>query len=181
MDSNINCKMCTLMAKNIESLMEENYVEEYNDLIEKFHPLHNLMKPYLTQNQFKEHFLSTTKFTCEYLTNFCSKDSEVLITSFNKTANSICDTCLMNVEQFLNKTMNNLMEHLIWVEEHGEEIAALFKQECSIFGQELSEICFEILNQLGSMIEVYVFAEWFIIYSNIDYWPKEFCQSLSFC
>ena len=181
MDSNIYCKMCTLMAKNIESHMEENYVEEYNDLIEKFHPLHNLMKPYLNQNQFMKHFLSTTEFTCEYLTNFCSKDSEVLNASFNKTTNSICDTCLMNVEQFLNKTMNNLEEHLLWVEEHYEEIIALYKQECSIFGQELSEVCFTILNGFGSMIEFYVLAELLILYINIDNWPLEFCQSLLFC
>ena len=173
--------MCTLMAKNIESLMEENYVEEYNNLIEKFHPLRNLMKPYLNRKQFMEHFPSTTEFTCEYLTNFCSKDSEVLNASFNKTTNSICDTCLMNVEQFLNKTKNNLEEHLLYVEEHHEEIIALFKHECSIFGQYLSEICFEILNQFGFLIESYVLAELLIISINIGNWPQEFCQSLLFC
>merc|ERR1719412_2347898 len=169
MDSNMDCKICTLMAKNIESLMEENYVEEYNNIIEKFQPLRNLMKPYLNQNQFMEHFPSMTEFTCEYLTNFCSKDSEELITSFNKKTNSICDTCLMNVEQFLNKTKNNLEEHLLYVEEHRQEIIALFKHECSIFGQYLSETCFDILDDIGTFIEAYVLAELLIISINIDY------------
>ena len=173
--------MCTLMAKNIESLMEENYVEEYNNMIEKFQPLHNLMKPYLNQNQFMEHFPSTTEFTCEYLTNFCSKDSEALITSFDKTTNSICDTCLMNVEQFLNKTKNNLEEHLLYVDEHREEIIALFKHECSIFGQYLSETCFNILDDLGTFIEGYIWAEFLIISINIGKWPWDFCESLLFC
>ena len=74
-----DCKTCTLIVEKIESNLDVDYfshLEEFKNIIENISPFCNALrkiKPDLNCNLLDQ-FANPKKFTCGYLTHYCSED-----------------------------------------------------------------------------------------------------------
>ena len=75
----LKCKMCSLIVENFESNLEVDFLKhlaELENVLENIQPFCKSLqkiKPDLNCNLLDQ-FVNSKKFTCGYLTNYCSKD-----------------------------------------------------------------------------------------------------------